>query len=457
MMGDEVVQPMPDEPAIAHAGRVAFFKGVSDKRAMDCWLAKAAAKAGVDERAPRLRQLAAVSGMSSTDYARQHSLLGVMRVAAKPEFMAAHGAEEGDGFSRRLGMLTQKSHAYLCQTCAKEDVEHWRFSWFRRIHQVQGVDWCPSHHLPLLKVTAKDPWSHLPQHWIEDGEIEDSHRPDAFEEGGFEARYIEIACELLEKSGPCRADALATALKSRARELKIRTSVAGVKGNLSDRVQEMAPDAWIGGAWPQLQSKAKGRFLEGLDSLLARQTGQVKGLAYVTAMTVMWDSSLMVHNLLRHLDSLQSSSPRMPQETRRINLPASYWQGEFWSVYLKNQGRVGAIATELGLDRSYVGEKLRQLGLPSLYGVSTASRWRALLRFQQGESMLIACQRENAKLEEVEALVRLSCARVASAAARVAGVTPTESNCSQPIHENTVHDDKLVCEEPVEYVSMEQA
>lgn len=456
-MTQEVVEPMPDEPAIAHAGRMAFFKGLSDKRAMELWLVKAAAKEGVDEKAPRLRQLAAVSGMASPDYARQHSLLGVMRVAAKPEFMSAHGAEEGDGFSRRLGMLTQKSHAYLCQSCAKEDVEHWKFSWFRRIHQVQGVDWCPSHRRPLLEVTASDPWSKLPQHWIEDGEIEDSHRQGVFEEGGFEARFIEIACELLEKSGPCRVDALADAMKSRARELAIRTSQVGVKENLSDRVQALAPDAWLSRIWPDLQAKLKGAFHEGLDSVLARRTAPVKGLAYVTAMTAMWDTSSEVNQLLRHLETFRSSDAQLAPFKRKTSKPTSFWQGEFWPVYLKHQGRVRVMATELDMDPTYLREKLNQLGLPSLHDVSTSPRWRAFLRFQQGESMQIACQYEKAKPEEVEVLVRLSCARVASAATRVAGVAPAESNCSRPSHGNAVHIDKLVCEESAEDFPAEQA
>lgn len=395
--------------------------------------------------------------MASTDYARQHSLLGLMRVAAKPEFMAPHGAEEGDAFSRRLGMLTQKSHAYLCQKCVKEDVEHWKFSWFRRIHQVQGIDWCPSHQQPLLKVTANDPWSKLPQHWYEDGEIESSHRQDIFEEGGFEARFIEIACELLEKSGPCRAEALADALKSRARELNIRSSQVGVKENLSDLVHAFAPDAWLSHTWPHLQAKVKRAFHEGLDNVLVGRTAHVKGLAYLTAMAAMWDASPNVNQLFRHLETSESSDVQLAPVKRRASKSASYWQGEFWPMYLKHQGRVRAMATELDMDPTYLREKLNQLGLPSLHDVSTAPRWRAFLRFQQGESMLTASQHENAKLEEVEALVRLSCSRVASAANRVAVAAQAESNCSRPSQGKAVHNDKLACDESALDFPTEQA
>lgn len=427
-MTPSLVKPMPDEPAIAHAGRVAFFNGLQDKRTFEHWLVRTAASAGVVEKAPRLRQLAAISGMDPSDYARLHSLLGVMRVAVKAESLVAHGAAEGDNFSRRLGMLTQKSHAHLCSKCVQEDLEHWKFSWYRRIHQVQGIDWCPSHQQPLLRVTAEDPWSKLPQHCLESGETAGGHRRDAFQESGFEARFIDIACELLERALPYQADALAKILKGRAREIGMRTSEVGVKENLSDRVQAIAPHEWLSGTWPHLTNKVKGVFHEGLDNVLVGPAAHVKGLAYLTAMAALWEMPLDMRQMLMKVENLQQSGAPLASLKRRTTKPASYWQGEFWRVYLKYQGRVRAMAPELEMDHTYLREKLNQLGLPSLHDVSTAARWRAFLRFQRGESILIACQEEGATVNEVEALVRLSCGRVAFAATHVLNSTPAEPN-----------------------------
>jgi hypothetical protein len=56
------------------------------------------------------------------------------------------------------------------------------------------------------------------------------------------------------------------------------------------------------------------------------------------------------------------------------------------------------------------------LGLPSLHDVVTSSVWRAYLRFEGGESLLSACEAEGVDVGAVEPLIRLSCARVATAA-----------------------------------------
>jgi hypothetical protein len=77
-------------------------------------------KAAVVERGlnpegmPRLNQLALISDMDGRDYARKHSMLASFRVAAKAGEDKLHGAETSAAYSKRLGMLPQRSGAYCC-------------------------------------------------------------------------------------------------------------------------------------------------------------------------------------------------------------------------------------------------------------------------------------------------------------------------------------------------------
>ena len=145
-MTPPIVQPMPDEPAAAHAGRLALFMGIGSQAEFEQWLRSAAhSLPAATSQTSRLEQLAAAVGMDSLSYAQQHSMLGVLRVAAQSKKLAAHGAIAGSNFSRRLGMLTQKPQSHICPKCVEEDLEHWHFSWFRRSHQLQGVDACLLH------------------------------------------------------------------------------------------------------------------------------------------------------------------------------------------------------------------------------------------------------------------------------------------------------------------------
>ena len=102
-MTPAVVQPMQDEPAAAHAGRLALFMGIDSQSEFEQWLrCSAHLSPAVRAQASRLEQLAAVVGMDSQSYAQQHSMLGVLRVAAKSSMPAAHGGAAGSNFSKRM-------------------------------------------------------------------------------------------------------------------------------------------------------------------------------------------------------------------------------------------------------------------------------------------------------------------------------------------------------------------
>lgn len=60
-MTSPVVQPMPDEPAAAHAGRLALFMGIDSQGKFEQWLRCSAHLApAVRAQASRLEQLAAL-------------------------------------------------------------------------------------------------------------------------------------------------------------------------------------------------------------------------------------------------------------------------------------------------------------------------------------------------------------------------------------------------------------
>lgn len=418
------IEPMPGELAIAHAGRMALFLGLNSSQRFDQWLKDQGGVLPMDR--PRLTQLAAVVGMSPVDYARQHSMMGVLRVGARPAGMALYGAQEGVNFTKRLGMLTQKASAFLCPHCVEDDLKGSNFSWFRRAHHLQGVDCCPSHRTPLIKVKGSDPWALLPQHWIEQGDVEVLKLGAGdLELNGFVNRFMEIACALLERTRPIAVGHLARRLGDRARELGLRTSQDGVKSNLSDLVLRRAPEEWLMRHWPELLNKKIGAYFSGLDSALISRTVPSTGFAYATAMAALWDSSSQVHQVLKQIDVEEANSPERPAKRRNAKDP-TFWFGGFWKEYLELQGRVRAIAPKLGLHPTHLREKFNQLGLPSLHDVAFAPRWRAFLSFEAGMSLSDACVAEGVSEAEVLELIRLSCARVANAARHVQKSRATE-------------------------------
>lgn len=63
--------------------------------------------------------------------------------------------EEGQGLYTRLGMVAgsicRKKGLYYCSKCAKQDNEKYSEPYIHREHQLQGINYCPHHELPLRK------------------------------------------------------------------------------------------------------------------------------------------------------------------------------------------------------------------------------------------------------------------------------------------------------------------
>ncbi|MFJ7408240.1 MULTISPECIES: TnsD family transposase [unclassified Lysinibacillus] len=64
----------------------------------------------------------------------------------------------GQGLYTRLGMVAggicRKNGLYYCAECAKIDVEYYGEPYIHREHQLQGINYCPHHELPLQKYEA---------------------------------------------------------------------------------------------------------------------------------------------------------------------------------------------------------------------------------------------------------------------------------------------------------------
>lgn len=412
----ERIEPMPEELASAHAGRMALFMGARDHKEFDHWLKqKLPRTAPTQVGLSRLAQMAAACEMPSIDYARQHSLLGVLRAVARTSDLGPHGAPEGEAFSRRMGMVNQKKAAYLCLHCVEGDLTHWKFSWFRRTHHLLGVDWCPSHKTPLLKVLSKNPWSKLPQHWVQDGAIEPEPVGDGRSEiTSFEERITDIACTLLRNVGPIRIDNVRKVLVARANDFKLRTCANGARPLVSDMVWKIAPSVWLDRHWPEMKEKSAGSFVNVIDKGVSQRNVGISGFGYTTIFAALWDTQEEANQVLcqlAHADLPLPPRKRMVVERRS----EAFWQGDFYSVYVENEGRITPMAEQLGVDVGTIRSRMSQIGLPALTGVARSANWRAFLRFEAGGSLSEACAAEGAQLSEVVPLIRQSCARVAGA------------------------------------------
>lgn len=419
------VSPMSDELAIGHEGRIAWVYGATHKRELDYHLAATlSASDGQKSAKPsRLSQLAAHADLSTTEYARKHSMLPAFRVAAKHGEDLMHGCEQGETFSRRLGMLTQKSGAYICLACVNADLKKEHLSWYRREHHLFGVDWCPVHEVALAKVNEKDPWSSMPHHWVESEEIEEPHTLDFNRvELEFLRRYVAISSAMLDRAIPLDVRALGYLIGKRAKALGLRTSINGQRSTISDHILLKAPAKWLKTYFSHIAAKEKSGFVNKIDGAVISRTIPAQGAVYGLVLASFFDTAS---------EAIQYLNTTVPTDVvESVKTPprrsAGFWHGEFWEVYVSHRGLTTKIAESLGMDKKTLQDKMWSIGMPSLHNVGTSRSWRALIRLHEGEGFRRSCELENAEESEVEDLLRKVNPRVVALASKLVGNTSKE-------------------------------
>jgi len=244
-MSEICVSPMPDEIAIFHEFRRMHVLGCTSRSEhlrllnIQCGLSDCAATP-----TPRLHLLARASGLSTTEYARCHSMLPVFRVASDAEHAVAYGSQVTGSLSRAHGMSSPVSETYYCPLCLKQDVSAYQFGWLHRSHQLLGVEHCV-HHGVKLKKAIETGWFTEFLHWkVENFDILPIAEPaDSGDE--FIRRYAEIFTGFLSFSAPAIFISLKRTLRTRAALLGLRVSSCGFEKLPSDLLFEIAPSDWL--------------------------------------------------------------------------------------------------------------------------------------------------------------------------------------------------------------------
>lgn len=401
-------QPMPNELAQAHAQRLEFINGCASRIELDELLAKEVRLLGRDPKGMlRIGQLALVSGIGQAEYVNQHTMLGVLRVAAKAGEGTPHGDPAGNSSIQNNGFRTQRPGSFICFKCVEEDLEHWHFTWFRRTHHLTGVDWCWSHGDALHQVKSNRPFDTFPHECVREGNIEQVKTcVETLPDDGYVARYVELACNLLLRQRPCEATEINELISKRAQQLGMRVSRNGRRPLVSDWMKTHVPSLWVHAHIPGWSNKNDGEYLRFLDLPAISRTEAHVGASYIAVLAALFENVEealeQIHLATPSTATIKLRPPRyqeQPEESR-------FWTGQFWGIYARHKGNVQTIAQELEMLPRRVLIKMKKIGLPSTYCLESDPKWRVLARFNKGEDLIDACALEQADMADVQALLR---------------------------------------------------
>lgn len=234
----------------------------------------------------RVAALAAAAKLSVQDFVQSHTLIPA-QFAINQHFVGmAHGAPE---FPKVIGLSwarLQKPGAYFCEDCASVQRETWGISYWRRSHQLIGVDWCPEHGCGLVKAPENSFFSCLPSRCS----IESSSLDLVSSEGVSPVleRYAHVILGFFTRK--CRLG-----LSDAARELRRLAAQKDITTNrqitglyLSDVALDCLPTSWLASLFPTIGEKKRGSPFHPLDNTVL--SGFAVSHAYALAMAVLHDS-----------------------------------------------------------------------------------------------------------------------------------------------------------------------
>lgn len=266
-----LVLPMPveDEFALGYWGRVAYLNLCSATE-----LIQALAVRENLEALPgwRLKALAAAAGMTSTEFVRVHTLAPGLINGADISGSLVAGRVTYRCPDERNPLKTPRRHAYLCETCVKEQCDRVGFAYWHRVHQLSGMYWCPWHRELLHRCANSRMLSNLPSHSLP---LVEPH-PYASAAIGHPVlnRYNEVMVGFLRSPKALDEFGLRCILAERAKALGLNTELWPDREKfLSDVVFDCVPHWWLSEIFDLSEKEPRHFCLQIDDAVLGTRVG----------------------------------------------------------------------------------------------------------------------------------------------------------------------------------------
>lgn len=377
--------PLADEFATGHLGRIAFFNGFP--RGQQCEIAlrrehhRRCPQSSAD---PLVNCVAGLIGMDTLQYVRLHTMLPFHAFVLNPAQMTDEG-EWGNSVLRRQGLISPRAAAYLCAQCAEEDLHFWGPSYWRRAHQLPGVNWCDRHATPLCYVAEKDAFLRSPMHWVNSS----AARPVPHAEPPIPQvqRFIDVCTSMLDAGRVWDGRDVGRKLMDRAMDLGIRVSNGGTRPLLSEFAVAAYPLPWLQEVFPVAKFHGDGRRTHSIDSVLRCSTSTAEAVALASALM---------------FDTVEEVFLRFAARRTRSSKISMY------AVCRTHGGEINAIAKELGVTTKQAAARLtrnRDRLLASLRG--TSSLRAACMFLDDGLTLADAARSGGVTTQALESVLRL--------------------------------------------------
>lgn len=408
--GDVIPELLPGELLHGWRGRVRVLNLLKSTRDADTLLRNLAGQAGAapDSKSGLLECAAATLGKSVDELRERHLLIPFFKALTNTRQNKGKSGAKGprDSYIRWAPTRIVGDRTNLCLQCIREDQAHLGFSYWRRVHQLPGVCWCTEHEVPLRTIPGLNAFDVCPDRVL-DQASETSWANDTESGSGIMRRYTAIASEVLSRGLLFDSLTASSLLGRRAVAMNLRLKGNGDRPTVSTLAMTSLPARWLNETFPRVRW-SRGKFIATVDG--ACRSGENR----YTPATLCLLAALLYEDAGTAIRELAALPPEPYTATAKRRRGFDFWAGQgVFTEFVKQRGDVTNVAEVLGIHPSHVSHGLLSQGLPGL-GVGTGPQL-ALRAFLGGASLQDACSETGAAIDQIEALLRAGCARLARA------------------------------------------
>ncbi|HYN54156.1 MAG TPA: TniQ family protein [Methylotenera sp.] len=382
---------MPDEFLLGYFGRFGLLNGhpnyTTAKRKINSIFTNHFHK---EYQHPLALQFAHILNLDPEKIVANHTLVPILR---SPD----HKNIPSDDVKllKAMGYSLAKPNVCFCENCLFEDLNLIGHSYWRRFHQIHGVDFCSKHRTPLLMAIDENAHYQSPYKIWKSGKFsKQSITPSEYDHPVIK-KYIELTEDYLGTQTAINYMDLIRILDHR----KLTNSIANPlirHSFISDYIVDNTPNKWLVEHFPMFKIKVKNIPIFRID-FATDKIEQAPSLSNLL---------LMIANL-------------MPEATIQIlqyknelflnALPRRVTIGKSTAVHLykKYGGNYSQISEELTKLKIGGMHFLYRLGLPPLDDFNDATL-KAIFDFFDGTSMINIMQRKSVNFIALETVIRNS-------------------------------------------------
>lgn len=206
-----------------------------------------------------LAELASLAGMDSEGLLRRHTMVPFVR-AVVPDSTCVDGEGRRNVDSDVAPRLAVRwSSLRYCPDCVARDRRKRGFAYWRRMHQLPGVFWCPLHRSALVATSEKTTYADEPGDHLTGEEASLNLWASLSEVSPAVRAYIHMAMRTLRRPRPIGSSSMAIRLNAMAYAFQPSGGEkVGMTLRLKSAVEKAFPAEWLSKVSPQRMGAGRG-------------------------------------------------------------------------------------------------------------------------------------------------------------------------------------------------------